>query len=132
MALLLFGWMGCARGGSSAVRDIRFDPHAQQHQRFLPAEVPMVDGAEAGTAFMDQVQIVSTCHILEGDGTVNWPGVGWDGKHETIDFAHGIAPVRLDGVCTRRLTRRPGYPVRPACPAAPAIPASRGNTGRRG
>src|SRR3546814_635250 len=57
---------------------------------------------------------------------------GGDGNHETIDVAHGIAPVRLDGVCTRRLTRRPGYPVRPACPAAPAIPASRGNTGRRG
>src|SRR3546814_7421189 len=74
----------------------------------------------AGRAVVDEDRIAGLCMLDE-----LLPVGGGDGNHETIDVAHGIAPVRLDGVCTRRLTRRPGYPVRPACPAAPAIPASR-------
>src|SRR3546814_12410266 len=67
---------------------------------------------------VDEDRIAGLCMLDE-----LLPVGGGDGNHETIDVAHGIAPVRLDGVCTRRLTRRPGYPVRPACSAAPAIPA---------
>src|SRR3546814_15790551 len=97
MALLLFGWMGCARGGSRAVRDIRFDQLAQQHQRFLPAEVTLVDGDDVGVAFLDPVRLGSTWHLREADGDVHFAGpagvvtavVRWDGR---LCWDKGVRP----------------------------------------
>src|SRR3546814_19513888 len=74
MALLLFGWIGCARGGSRAVRDIRFDQLAQQTQRFLPAEVTLVDGDDVVDAFLDHLQLGAASHFPEGDGAVRFAG----------------------------------------------------------
>src|SRR3546814_10539638 len=65
MPLLMLGWLGCKRGGSRAVRDIRFDQLAQQPQRFLPAVVTLVDGDDVGEAFLDHVQLRPEEHTSE-------------------------------------------------------------------
>ncbi len=66
--------MGLILHAAPLIRNFGLDEFREQDERFLPAAVASFDGDDIGHSLLDDVQLGSTRHFLQGDCRLHFSG----------------------------------------------------------